>query len=417
MKTLLKQAKIIDPKSAFHQQTVDVLIENGSIQNIASNLQPDSDVQMVELENLHLSRGWFDSSVCFGEPGFEQRETIENGCLVAALSGFSSVALQPNSEPIHDNQTAISWAKSKAEKTAVNLYPIGALTKESAGKELAELYDMKNAEAIAFGDYHKDISNSNLLKLALQYTQDFGGHIIAFSQDQNLKGNGVVNEGIVSTRLGLKGIPALAEEIHVARNLFLLEYTGGKLHIPTISSATSAALIKQAKAKGLQVSCSVAVSNLVLTDEVLDGFDTRYKLMPPLRNEIDRQALLAAVVDGTIDVITSDHQPIDIEGKKLEFDLASYGSIGLESAFGALNSVLSLEMVIEKLTAATHVFGVESSSINIGQKANLTLFNPNMEWIFSEKDILSKSKNAAFLGQKLKGKAYGIFNRNQLILS
>jgi dihydroorotase len=209
----------------------------------------------------------------------------------------------------------------------------------------------------------------------------------------------------------------LAEEIHVARNLFLLEYTGGKLHIPTISSAASAALIKLAKAKGLQVSCSVSVSNLVLTDDVLDGFDTRYKLMPPLRSETDRQALLTAVVDGTIDVITSDHQPMDIEGKKLEFDLANYGSIGLESAFGALSSVLPLEIVIEKLTAATHVFGVESSSINIGQKANLTLFNPDMEWIFSEKDILSKSKNAAFLRQKLNGKAYGIFNRNQLVIS
>jgi len=417
MKTLIKKATIIDPQSAFHQQIVDVLIENGTIQNIASEIQAGSDTQLVERENLHLSRGWFDTSVSFGEPGFEQRETIENGCRVAALSGFSSVALQPNTNPVNDQQTAISWVKSKAHNTAVDLYPIGALSKSSNGHELAELYDMKNAGAIAFGDYQKDISDANLLKLALQYSQDFQGQIIAFSMDKNLKGNGVVNEGVPSTRLGLKGNPSLAEEIQIARNLFLLEYTGGKLHIPTISSAGSVALIKQAKAKGLPVSCSVSVAHLLLTDEVLDGFDTRYKLMPPLRNEANRLALIAGILDGTIDVITSDHQPIDIEGKKLEFDLANYGSIGLESAFGALNLVLPLEKVIEKLTAGIQVFGIESTSINVGQKANLTLFDPNIPWTFSENDILSKSKNAAFLGHPLKGKAYGIYNRNQLVIS
>ncbi len=417
MKTLIKKAKIIDPESAFHQKFADVLIENGSIQNIASEILTDSDVLLVERENLHLSRGWFDTSVGFGEPGFEQRETIRNGCHAAALSGFSAVALQPNTQPVIDQQMMITWVQNQAHNTAVDLYPIGALTKESAGKELAELYDMKKAGAIAFGDYQKDISNSNLLKLALQYTQDFGGQIIAFSQDQNLKGSGVVNEGIASTRLGLKGIPSLAEEIQIARNLFLLEYAGGKLHIPTISSATSAALIKQAKAKGLSVSCSVSVAHLVLTDDVLDGFDTRFKLMPPLRSNADREELMNSVLDGTIDVITSDHQPIDIEGKKLEFDLANYGSIGLESAFGALNTVLPLEIVIEKLTAGAKLFGVASPSINIGQKANLSLFNPDFNWTFGETDILSKSKNAAFLNQSLKGKAYGIFNRNQLVTS
>lgn len=417
MKTLIKKATIIDPQSAFHQQIVDVLIENGTIQNIAAEIQAGSETQLVERENLHLSCGWFDSSVSFGEPGFEQRETIENGCRVAALSGFSSVALQPNTNPVNDQQTAISWVKSKAHNTAVDLYPIGALSKSSNGQELAELYDMKNAGAIAFGDYQKDISDANLLKLALQYSQDFQGQIIAFSMDKSLKGNGVVNEGIPSTRLGLKGNPSLAEEIQIARNLFLLEYTGGKLHLPTISSAGSVALIKQAKTKGLQVTCSVSVAHLVLTDEVLDGFDTRYKLMPPLRNEADRLALVAGVLDETIDIITSDHQPIDIEGKKLEFDLANYGSIGLESAFGALNSVLPLEKVIEKLTAGIQVFDMEPTSINIGQKANLTLFNPNIQWTFSENAILSKSKNAAFLGHPLKGKAYGIYNRNQLVIS
>src|SRR5690606_26266208 len=212
------------------------------------------------------------------------RETILNGLDVAAKSGFTAIALQPNGFPVTDNQSAVSFVKSKAVNTTTELFPIGALTKNAEGKDLAELFDMKNAGAIAFGDYNKNLDNPNLLKIALQYAQDFDATVIAYCEDSSLKANGTANEGIASTRLGLKGIPALAEELQVSRNLFLLEYTGGKLHIPTISTAKSVQLIKEAKAKGLNVTCSVSIHHLISTDEKLDGFDTRFKVAPPLRS-------------------------------------------------------------------------------------------------------------------------------------
>jgi dihydroorotase len=417
MKTIIRSAKIIDSKSSYHNKIVDILIADGCILKIENKIANSDNYQEIQFDNLHVSPGWFDSSVSLGEPGFEDRETIENGLVVAAKSGFTGIALQPNSFPIIDNQSQVHFVKSKAQAAATELFPIGALTKESEGKDMAELFDMKNAGAIAFGDYNRSIENANLLKIALQYTQDFDGLVIAFAQDEKIKGNGVANEGIVSTRLGLKGIPNLAEELQVARNLFLLEYTGGKLHIPTISTAKSVALIHEAKAKGLQVSCSVAVHHLVLTDERLEEFDTRFKVSPPLRTETDRLALIEGVKNGTIDIITSDHNPIDIEHKKMDFDTSKSGTIGLESAFCSLLTVLPIEIIIEKLTAARAIFGIENPSISEGAKANLSLFNPEGKSTFTSESILSKSKNSTFIGTEIKGKVYGIVNQNQLILN
>lgn len=417
MNLILRNAKIIDSKSPFHNQVVDVEIIDGIFKNIGKNIKNSADFQEIELEDLHISAGWFDSSVSFGEPGFEDRETISNGLTVAAKSGFTGVALQPNSTPTIDNQSQIRFVQSKANGFATDLYPIGALTKNSEGKDLAELFDMKNAGAIAFGDYSKNIDNANLLKIALQYTADFDGLVIAFSQEPTLKGSGMVNEGVVSTRLGLKGIPALAEELQISTNLFIIEYTGGKLHIPTISTGKSVQLIREAKAKGLQVTCSVAVHHLVLTDEKLETFDTRFKVTPPLRTETDRRALIEGVKDGTIDLITSDHNPIDIENKKMEFDLAKNGTIGLESAFGSLMNVLPLELIIEKLTAGRTLFLNTETTIELNKLANITLFSTKGKSIFTKEHILSKSKNAAFLGQELHGKVYGIYNKQQLVLA
>ena len=417
MKLIIREAKVIAPGSRYHNQVVDFLIADGSIAEIGSGLKNPDNFTVINLPNLHVSEGWFDSSVSLGEPGFEDRETIANGLLTAARSGFTAIALQPNSNPVIDNQSQVNFVKSKAIGAASDLYPIGALTKNSEGKDLAELFDMKNAGAIAFGDYNKNIDNPNLLKIALQYVQDFGGLVVGYSQEPTLAGSGVANEGLPSTRLGLKGIPPLAEELQVARNLFLLEYTGGQMHIPTISTARSVELIKAAKAKNLNVTCSVSVHHLVLTDEKLETFDTRFKVTPPLRDESDRKALVEAVLDGTIDMITSDHNPIDPEHKKMEFDLAKNGTIGLESAFGALTTVLPMEIIVQKLTFGKTVFGIEPNGFENNSKANLTFFNPEGNSCFTKQQILSKSKNSAFLGMEMKGKVYGVYNNGKLVLN
>lgn len=417
MNLIFKNATIIDKESPFHNTAVDIVVENGVIKQIGNALSVPDGFDVVQHEGLSISQGWFDTSVSFGEPGYEERETIANGLTVAAMSGFTGVALQPSAIPVADDQSGILFAKNKAAGHATDLYPIGALTKGSEGKDMAELFDMKQAGAVAFGDYNKAMADANLLKIALQYVQDFDGLVIAFAQDDKIKGKGVVHEGEVSTQLGLKGIPALAEELQVARNLYLLEYTGGKLHIPKISTEGSVQLIREAKAKGLKVTCSVAVHHLALTDEVLTGFDSRYKVMPPLRPEATRQVLLEAVADGTIDCITTDHNPIDIENKKLEFDLAKDGTIGLESAFGILNTLLPPEMIIEKLTAGRTIFGLPKQAIEIGNTASFSLFTLTGQSTFTKDNIQSKSKNSAFLGQNTKGHALGIYNNGKLVLN
>lgn len=417
MNIIIKNARIINPFGAYNQQIKSIKISNGIINEIADDIAVSDNDLLVDIPNLHISYGWIDSSVSFGEPGYEERETIAHGLEVAAKSGFTHICLNPNTDPVIDNQAGVNLVLSKASGQASTLLPIGALTKNSEGIDMAEMFDMKNAGAVAFGDYKKSMENANLLKISLQYTQNFNARVIAYASDKNIKGKGVVNEGVVSTRLGLKGIPDLAEEIVVARNLYLLEYTGGKMHIPTISTQKSIELIKAAKAKGLDVTCSVAVHHLVLTDEQLDNFDTRYKVAPPLKDETTRQALINAVLDDTIDCITTDHQPWDIEHKKLEFDLAKDGTIGLESAFGALQNVLPLDVIVKKLLGAYTVFTDIIPEITVDTTANLTLFNPDTAYTFTVDNILSKSKNSAFLRQQMKGKALGIINNNKLIIN
>jgi len=417
MNIIIKNARIIDPFGAYNQQIKSIKISNGIINEIADDIAVSDNDLLVDIPNLHISYGWIDSSVSFGEPGYEERETIAHGLEVAAKSGFTHICLNPNTDPVIDNQAGVNLVLSKASGQASTLLPIGALTKNSEGIDMAEMFDMKNAGAVAFGDYKKSMENANLLKISLQYTQNFNARVIAYASDKNIKGKGVVNEGVVSTRLGLKGIPDLAEEIVVARNLYLLEYTGGKMHIPTISTQKSIELIKAAKAKGLDVTCSVAVHHLVLTDEQLDNFDTRYKVAPPLKDETTRQALINAVLDDTIDCITTDHQPWDIEHKKLEFDLAKDGTIGLESAFGALQNVLPLDVIIKKLLGAYTIFTDIIPEITVDRTANLTLFSPDTAYTFTVDNILSKSKNSAFLRQQMKGKVSGIINNNKLIIN
>ncbi|WP_010182920.1 dihydroorotase [Aquimarina agarilytica] len=417
MNILFKSAIIIDPKSVFHNKKMDILIKKGQIEAISNSLETPADTKEIQLENLCVSQGWFDSSVSFGEPGYEERETLNNGLLTAAKSGFTALALQPNTTPIADNSGAIAYVKNKSLGSATKIYPIGSLTQQGKGIDLAELYDMHTHQACSFGDYKKPIKNPNLLKLALQYTQGFGGLVQSYPQNNDIAGKGIVNENENSTKLGLKGIPNLAEELQITRDLFILEYTGGKLHIPTISTSKSVDLIKEAKAKGLDVTCSVAVHNLLFDDSALFDFNTNFKVLPPLRTKKDCHSLIKGITEGTIDMITSDHCPMDIENKQVEFDNAKYGTIGLESAFGALSVLLPTEVIIEKLTAARNRFCDANSPIKEGIQANLSLFTTEGSFLFEKKHIHTTSKNTAFTGQKLKGKVYGIYANNQLVLN
>ncbi len=416
MKLLIKSATIVDKQSDYHLKQVDILIQDGIIKKIGESINNKVDKE-VKIKGLHVSKGWMDSSVSFGEPGFEERETIENGLKTAAYSGFTDVVLNANSNPAIDTNSAVLSVKSKASGNAVTLLPTGTLTVKAEGVDLAELYDMQNAGAVSFGDYKKPISNPNLLKIALQYSQNFDGLVQSFPLEKKIAGKGMVNEHHNSTILGLKGIPNLAEDLQIARDLCLLEYTGGKLHIPTVSTEKSVGLIKGAKKKGLDVTCSVAVHNLVLTDDLLSGFDTRAKVLPPLRTKKDIKALAKAVKDGIIDFVTSDHDPIDIENKKLEFDNAHYGTIGLESAFGALQTIFSTEETIDILTRGKERFKAGTPEFAEDHPAKLSFFLPKENYTFDKSDILSTSQNSIFLTQQLNGKAIGIFNNNQLILS
>jgi len=417
MNLLIKSATILDQSSPYHNKTKDILIENGVITKIDNAIANINKIKEISNDNLHVSQGWFDSSVSFGEPGFEERGTIANGLKTAALSGFTNIAINPNTNPVIDNSTTISFIKNTAFQNAVNIHPIGALTKGSKGDYLAELHDMQQAGAVAFGDYQHGIENPNMLKIALQYAHSFNGLVLSYPQENKIAGKGIVNEEEAATKVGLKGIPNLAEELQVSRDLFLLEYTEGKLHIPTISTAKSVDLIRDAKAKGQDVTCSVSILNLLLSDGVIADFDTNFKVLPPLRTATDRKDLLEGVQDGTIDFVTSNHTPIDIEHKKIEFDHAMFGSIGLESLFGALNSILETEKVIELLTKNKKRFGIESTRIKVGEIACLSLFSPDITYQFSLENIISTAKNASLLGSTLKGQAIGIVNNNQFIIN
>ena len=417
MNSLLKSVTILDKASEFHNEKVDILIENGLIVNIDFNINNPKNFKEINLTNLHISRGWFDSSVCFGEPGFEDRETIENGLKAASRSGFTAVALQPNTNPVINSRSQIEYIKHKCTNSVVEIYPIGALTSSESNQKLTEMFDMKNGGAICFGNYKKSISNANTLKLALQYTSTFEGIVLSYPEDEVLSNKGMVNENIMSTSLGLKGSPSLSEEVQIMRDLSILKYTGGKLHIPTISTTKSVELIRAAKASKLNVSCSVAVHNLFFSDSNLLNFNTNFKVLPPLRTKDDIKSLIEGVKDGTIDMVTSDHNPLNIELKKTEFNNAEFGTIGLESIFGALNTLFSTKMTIKLLTSGRNIFKIPQNKIEIGEIANLTLFNPNKDYVFSDKHIFSKSKNSIFLGTKLRGKVYGIINKNHLSIS
>lgn len=409
MKTLLKAVRILDGSSPHHKQIKDVLLDDNQLLKIENQLSEEDSDQIIECKNLILTPGFFDPNVHFGEPGFEDRETINNGLQVAQQSGFSEIALVASTQPVIDQAYVMENLQQKAKNTKVKLHVIPALTQGLKSKDLAELFEMHEYGAIGFSDDDQPIKNTNLLKLALQYTQNFNGLVHSFPVEKDIQGFAQVHESPTSTLLGLKSAPSLAETLQVSRDLAVLEYTGGRLHIPLISTKESVRLIQEAKSKGLDVSCSVSINQLFFTDESLNEFDTNFKLNPPLREKSDQEVLIQGVKDGTIDFVTSHHRPMNIEHKFLEFEHAKSGSIGLESYFGAMNKLFGTEKTLEVIQQSRKVYGLASTSIEEGNQLSLNLIDPNIKWNFTKKDILSKSKNAIFMNEELVGKVIQTF--------
>lgn len=419
MNLLIKQATIVDSNSSHNGKVVDILIEKGVITQIKKSITPEKGIKTIEGDNLHVSAGWLDMQVNFCDPGNEHKETLEKGLKAAAKGGFTGVAVMSGTNPPLHNKAQIDYVVNKAKSNTIDVYPVGTLSYNQEGKDLSEMYDMQLSGAVAFSDYKKPIKDAGLILRALQYSNNINSFIITHCDDKTISHGGLMNEGVTSTRLGLKGMPALAEEIMLQRNIQILEYTGGKMHIPTISTKGSVDLIKKAKAKKLNITCGVAAYNLLLDETELEGFDTNFKVNPPLRTKEDVEALKKGVADGVIDVIVSDHNPQDIESKDLEFDLADNGMVGLESCFGvanaALSSKVSLEAMIDTLTKNPRtILDLKEVSVKEGAEANLTLFNPGKKYVFGKSHIVSSNKNSGFIGKELKGEVIGVVNKNNI---
>lgn len=418
---LLRQVTVVDPGGPHHDETLDLLISDGKITRIGKRL-PKTEAQEIRMEGLHVSPGWVETRAHFRDPGEEYKQGILNGLDAAAAGGFTRVAVLPSTEPVMDSRAGIEYLSRKAEGHAVRVLPLGALSKGLKGQQLAEHFDMKQAGAIAICDDQHPVRNTRLMLLALQYALNFEGRVITFPLDQDLGAHGQMHEGHMNVRLGMRGIPAMAEAVQLARDLALLEYTGSRMHVATVSTAESVELIRQAKAKKSRVSASVAAHNLLLDDGCLRGFDTNYKVMPPLRDMPHIEALRDGVKDGTIDTITSDHRPEDTEHKKLEFPQAACGIIGLETAFAvastALKGRLSTRKLVERFCQGPRAaFGLPVPHITENAEAELSLFLPDHDWIFTEADIVSRSKNTPFIGYHFTGRPVGIIAQGQVKLA
>jgi len=417
MNLLITSATIIDPNSPFNKKKADVLIENGLIANIAGKIS--GDYKVINAAGKYLLPGFFDLNCNIGELGFETKEDLTTGTKAAAAGGFTGLALMPNTNPPVHSKTEVEYLKNKAKNNLVDIYPLGAISHKREGKDLAEMYDMYLSGAKAFTDGNRPVQDAGLMERALLYAQGFNALVFSYPEDTAIAGKAKVHEGEVSTMLGMKGIPALAEELMVARDLYLAEYTGSAIHFSTISTKRSVELIRAAKKNGLKVTCDVAAHHLLLTDQTLTGFNTQYKVKPPLRTQDDVDALIAGLKDDTIDVIVSQHTPHEVEFKDVEFEIAEYGIIALQTAFSvALKAGLSVDLIVQKMAISPrNILNLDIPVIQKDLPANLIIVDTEKEWEYNRGSNQSKSYNSPFIGDKLTGKVLYTFNNKQLFKS
>lgn len=413
MKLLIRNANITDPTSSHRGKKRDLLIDGGVITEIGTDLATVEEGETWDLKGALVSPGWLDIGAQTGDPGLEHREDLEHASEAALAGGYTAVACFPNTEPCVDSKSEVHYILQSTRDYLVDFFPIGAVSRDCAGKDITEMLDMRAAGAVAFSDGKHPVAHAGLLLRALLYAKAFDGVILNHPHELSIVPGGQMHEGLISTQLGLKGIPDLAESLMVQRDIDLLEYSGSRLHIHNVSSATGVKLIRAAKEQGLQISCSVPVMNLFFTEADLREFDAMLKVLPPVRTAEDRDAIIEGLQDGTIDLITSNHTPLEVEAKQLEFSYAKFGAIGLETAYAAaqtvLGGVLSAEQLVEKFSIRAHrLLGLPVPGIEAGAAANLTIYDPEYRWTFSREHIRSKSHNSPFIGRELTGRVLAV---------
>lgn len=415
MSLLLKNAQIVDGLSSRKSELADVLIENGIIESFSGQKAET----VIDLEGKILTIGWFDLNANFNDPGNEFKEDIHSGSKSASFGGFTDVNLSPNTSPVIESKSAVKYLLKKSEDL-VDIHVTAAVSEGTNGENLTEILDLHSAGALSFSDGDKPLWNAELLLKALQYTTKVNAPVIQNARDKSLSLNTHMHEGIVSTQLGVRGEPSLSEELLIKRDIDILKYSGGKIHFSTISTAGAVELIRDAKRQKLNVTCDVAIHHLLFSDSSVSDFDTVYKVKPPYRLESDRMELLKGLKDGVIDAICSHHRPQDLESKQLEFDLAEFGNISLQTFYSSLLSIaneIPFETLIERVTNGPRgVLGLPKLKIEVGQPAKLTILDPEAEWIMNSMTNFSKSQNSPFWNKKLRGKVYGIVNLNSHLI-
>jgi dihydroorotase len=424
---LVRQVTIIDPASSHHGQKKDILIDNGIITAIDKSINPiaigkNTDIVIIDADGAFVSTGWFDLRCRLGDPGLEQREDMESGTRAAAAGGFTDIACLPDTVPVLQSKSEIDYIISRSNKSLTTVYPLGAVTKDLDGIELTEMYDMQQSGAVAFSNADHPFADSGVLYRAMMYGKAFGVKIMSHAEDKSISRGGSVNESATTVNTGLKSIPDLSEFGKIQSELEVAAYADSPIHFSHISTAKSVDLIRAAKKKGVSVTCDVAIVNLVFTDEKTETFDSAYKVMPPLRTETDRLALIAGIKDGTIDAIVTDHNPLNSELKTVEFDYASFGIIGFQTFYPLYNQFLSgilpLEIFIDKITNSPRkLLGLVTTKIEVNSDACLTVFHPTEEWRFERNSNFSRSINSPMWEHQLKGKILFVTNKNKFYKS